>query len=229
MLFSEENVKAAVRNRDGKRVFFLSSGDTLTPSARDWLQQERIAVLPAQQAKPEVYRLENGAIFPQKPEDHTHLRDNILVPKTHPVIAFRGAMDSLQAQLLLTQAAVPEKIAGDVAQILQLSRQILRCDVMQEPLELETLCGLSLSDLRRHSHDPAHYYGVPHFMPSSADGQGMLQLNLARCAARNAELAAAHAFHGSRTDLVQALNRMSSMLYILMIRLKAQGKKGSVV
>ena len=103
MLFSEENVKANIRNRDGKRVFYLQNGDSLTPSARDFLQRERIEILPASLAKPEEYRLENGAVLPEKPEHYTHLRGNILVPKTHPVIAFRGAMDCLQAELLLAQ------------------------------------------------------------------------------------------------------------------------------
>ena len=99
MLYSEENVRANIRNRDGKRVFYLGKGDTLTPSARDWLQQQRIPVLEAQMAKPDSYILENGAQFQQKPEHFTHLRGNILVPKTHPVIEFRGTMDTLQAEL----------------------------------------------------------------------------------------------------------------------------------
>ncbi len=107
MLFSEENVKANIRNRGGDRVFYLATGDTLTPSARDFLRRERIEILPASQAKPEEYVLENGAVFRDKPEDYTHLRGNILVHKTHPVIAFRGAVDTLQAELLLAQAAVP--------------------------------------------------------------------------------------------------------------------------
>ena len=47
-----------------------------------------------------------------------------------------------------------------------------------------------------------------------------MQLNKARTAARAAELAAAHAFADRRQDLLQALNRMSSMLYLLMIHLK---------
>ena len=63
-------------------------------------------------------------------------------------------------------------------------------------------------------------------MPSVFDGAALLQLNRARCAARQAELAAAKAFCDetgcSREDILQLLNRMSSMLYILMIQLKAQ-------
>ena len=55
----------------------------------------------------------------------------------------------------------------------------------------------------------------------------MLRLNAARCAARAAELAAVKAFTDengacARADILQAMNRMSSMLYILMIRLKAK-------
>ena len=227
MLFSEENVKANIRNRSGKRVFYLSDADTLTPSARDWLRRERIEILPASQARPEAYHLENGALFPEKPEHYTHLQGDVLVPKTHPRIAFRGAMDSLQAQLLLTQAAVAAPMQKDVGEILTLARNILRWDVLEEPAKMDNLCGLSPDEIRSHSHRPQDFYGVAHFMPAYTDGNAILQLNLARTAARSAELAAAHAFTApdgtcTRTDLLQALNRMSSMLYILMLQLKKE-------
>jgi ethanolamine utilization cobalamin adenosyltransferase len=65
-------------------------------------------------------------------------------------------------------------------------------------------------------------------MPEYIDGAAMLQLSKARCAARDAELKAVAAFTDrdgapTRVDILQALNRMSSMLYILMIRLKKEG------
>ena len=60
MLYTEENVKANLRNREGRRVFYLGKGDTLTPGARDWLRRERIEILPAEQAKPDRYRLLGG-------------------------------------------------------------------------------------------------------------------------------------------------------------------------
>ena len=221
MLYSEEIVRANIRNRQGKRVFFLRSSDTLTPSARDYLMRERIEILPAEQAKIDEYVLENGAVFQEKPEHYTHLRGNVLVPKTHPVIAFRGAMDNLQAEILLAQLCCKAQ-AQELQQILTLARNIIRWDVMEEPATIDTLCGLTDQQLRQHSHDPQKYYGVPHFMPSVADGAAILQLNKARCAARSAELAAAHAFADRRNDLLQALNRMSSMLYLLMIRQKQE-------
>ena len=222
MLYSEKNVRDNIRNRDGKRVFYLGAADNLTPSARDYLRQQRIEILPAGEARPEYYELENGAVFREKPEHYTHLRGNILVPKTHPVIAFRGAMDMLQAELLLAQLAAPE-VGQELQEILSLARKILSCEVMEEPLEEKKLCGLTEEQQRKHSHVPQEYYGQPHFMPEAADGAAILQLNRARCTARWAELAAARAFpENDRPDLQQALNRMSSMIYILMIRLKAK-------
>ncbi len=226
MLYSEENVRHAIRNRAGKRVFFLGAGDHLTPSARDFLRREHIALLPADQAKPEEYRLENGSVFREKPEHYTHLRGNTLVPKTHPVIAFRGAMDTLEAELLLAQQALGPELREQVGQVLSLARSILRWEVMEEPVEDLLLCGLTLQQQREHSHRPQDFYGQPHFMPEHTDGPEILQLNRARCAARAAELAAVRAFtdeagNPTREDLLRALNRMSSMLYILMIRKKA--------
>ena len=219
MLFSAENVKANIRNRDGKRVFYLASGDTLSPSARDFLTRERIEILPAQQAKPEEYRLENGGFIREKPENYTHLRSDILVPKTHPVIAFRGCMDTLQAALLQAQL-ICNRQRPALEEILALARNVIRWDVLQEPAHMDKLCGLTQQQIREHSHFPQKFYGVPHFMPQYTDGEEILQLNICRCAARTAELAAAHAFGESRQDIQCILNRMSSMLYILMIRAK---------
>ena len=221
MLCTEEMVRANIRNRDGKRVYFLGDSDKLTPGARDYLNRERIQILPAEQAKIQVYRLENGAVMKEKPEHMTHLRGDILVSKTHPVIRFRGKMDTLQAELILGQQGLPRE-KNRLGEILALSRTLIRCDVMQEPVPMEKLCGLTEQELHRRSHFPQDYYGKPHFMPEAADGATVARLNLLRCRVREAELAAAEAFEDSegncrRGDILQALNRMSSMLYLMMI------------
>ena len=103
MLYTEEQVKANIRNREGQRVFFLGKDDRLTPGARDWLSRERIRVLPAEAAKIETHRLLGGGYVTEKPEHMTHLHGDVLVSKTHPRIAFRGAMDQLEAELILCQ------------------------------------------------------------------------------------------------------------------------------
>ena len=225
MLYTEENVRDNLRNREGKRVFYLGKSDQLTSGARDFLTRERIPILPAEQAKPQSYKLLNGGHMSEKPEHMTHLNGDVLVPKTHPRILFRGAMDTLEAELILCQLVADEKTEKDLSEVLAFARMLLRCEVLSEPVPTGKLCGLTPEELRSHSHRPQDFYGQPHFMPNAADGQLIARLNRARCAAREAELRAVAAFwdtegNPTRTDLLQAMNRLSSMLYILMIRCK---------
>lgn len=229
MLYTEETVRENLRSREGRRVFFLGKNDRLTSAARDYLSRERIEILPAEEAKPERYRLLGGGYAEEKPEHMTHLDGITLASKTHPRIVFRGKMDTLEARLLACRLAVPE-FDRELGELLDYTRILLRREVLGEPVGEETLFGLTEGELRKRSHFPQDYYGQPHFMPEAADGLKMVQLNLARCAAREAELAAAAAFVTSdgqvtRADLLRAMNRLSSAIYLLMIRQKR--KEGS--
>ena len=226
MLYTLESARANIRNRDGKRVFYLGKGDQLTSEARDFLARERIGILPAEQAKPEHYLLLNGATVSEKPEHMTHLYGNVLVPKTHPRIAFRGAMDTLEAELLLAQGVLCKPYDGQMKEILDFARELIRYDVLQEPIPQGNLCGMTEQELRRRSHFPQDFYGQPHCMPEASEGEALLRVNRARCAARAAELKAVEAFsdregNPTRPDILKALNRLSSMLYIIMIQIKA--------
>lgn len=223
MLYHLQAVKDNIRNRNGKRVFYLSDEDRLTPEARDYLTREKIEILPAQQARQQRYQLLGGGFIEEKPEHMTHLNGDVLVSKTHPGIAFRGAMDTLEAQLLLCQLEVPI-LEKPLQEILDLARKLVACDVLNEPVTVQTLCGLTEDQLRSHSHLPQKFYDQPHFMPQVADGKGVLQLNHVRCAVREAELKAVAAIP-DRIDILRALNRMSSMVYILMIEQKAKLKR----
>ena len=227
MLYTRKSALENLRNRDGKRVFYLSKGDQLTSDARDFLTRERIPILPAEQAKPERYRLLGGGFVTEKPEHMTHLNAQVLVPKTHPRIRFRGGIDLLEGQLLLCQSMAPEALYGKLQDALALARQLIRCDVLEEPVPEMLLGGMDEAQLRKHSHFPQDYYGQPHFMPEGKDDRLLLQINLARAMTRQTELLAVHAFsdregNPTRPDILQALNRLSSYLYILMIEIKAK-------
>ena len=229
MLYTEEAARDNIRTREGRRVFFLGKNDRLTSAARDFLARERIEILPAEEAKPQRYRLLGGGFLEEKPEHMTHLDGTTLVPKTHPRILFRGKLDSLEARLLLCRLEVPE-FDRELGEILDYTRRLLRWEVLGQPVEEGKLLGLTEQELRRRSHFPQDYYGQPHFMPEASDGKRMIHLNLARTAAREAELAAAAAFTGpegtvTRPDLIQAMNRLSSAIYLLMIRQK--GNEGT--
>ena len=226
MLYTEEAVRDNLRNHQGQRVFYLGKDDTLTPGARDFLKTNRIEIIPGSQARKEEYALLGGGFLREKPEHMTHLNGEILVPKTHPRICFRGAMDTLEAELILAETECTGQAARDVRQVLDFAREIVASDVLETGVERKTLCGLTWEEVRKHSHFPQEYYRQPHFMPNAADGKAIARLNRARCAARAAELWGNFAFQDregrpTRQDLLLGLNRISSMLYILMIREKA--------
>lgn len=229
-LYTEEAVRASIRNREGKRVFYLGPQDRLTDAARDYLKAQCIPVLPAAEAKPQQYRTLSGATLTEKPEHMTHLDAQTLVPKDHPRILFRGKIDCLEGVILLAQHQMAKaglsRLLRELGEVLDYVRSIIRCDVLGEVLPPPALCGLTAEELRAQSHNPQKYYNQPHFMPAYTDGPALLSLNRVRTALREAELACYQAFRDreglpTRPDLILGLNRLSSLLWILMIRLKA--------
>ncbi len=215
-------MRQAVRNQEGRRVFWLSPEDRLTPAARDWLREENIPIAERQQGFEDLF----GGCYEKKPEEMTHLSGNVLVPKTHRRIAFRGEIDALQSQILLLGEGIPE-----LQELLDYLRELLRREVLEEPLEEKLLLGLSPEALREQSHYPQKYYGIGHFQPQFSHGREILILNRLRTQIRKAELSCCHAFSDrdgkiTRPDLVQGLNRLSSACYILMLRRKAE-KEGT--
>ena len=138
MLHTEETVRAGIRVKDGSRVYYLPEGDRLTPSARDWLRNENVRILRPQDAPPKVYTTLSGGTLTGKPEHMTHLYGNVLVPKDHPRIAFRGMIDALEAEILLCQStAAQEKhteLLRALQEILDFVRSLIRADVLGEPV-----------------------------------------------------------------------------------------------
>ena len=220
MLYTEQAARENVRNLDGKRVFFLSADDRLTPAARSWLRLEHIEVCPSEETG-------RQASLTGKPEHMTHLNATTLVPKDHPRIALRGMVDLLEAELLLCRKDADEAHSGTLEEILAAVRSAMRCEVLDEPMPALSLCGMSADELRERSHHPEKYYGQPHFMPSASDDRLLLSLNRIRTIVRQCELAAYRAFPGAdgipkREDLILFWNRLSSLLWILIIQRKKE-------
>ena len=136
MLYDRKAVQENIRNKDGKRVFYLGKGHQLTSDARDWLSQERIPVLPGESARPEAFHLLTGGVLAQKPEHMTHLNAEYLVSKTHPRIAFRGGMDALEAALLLAAAETAPASVASYFTALEPATPISATVVMRESLRL---------------------------------------------------------------------------------------------
>ena len=163
----------------------------------------------------------------QKPEHMTCLRGDVLVYKDHPRIAFRGAIDSLEAEIIVFQTITEQKGLGtlteDLEEIIRVIRRLLRCEVSGEPVGEIQMQGLSTDELRAHSHHPSQYYGMRHFLPTHRHGEIVAYLNKLRTKARETELIAYEAFKKEdgeveREDIITVLNRLSSLFWIMMFK-----------
>lgn len=212
----------------------------VTPLAREYLRDRRISLV-ITEARPAVMTrtplpkqgehtyidAKTGAGYDEKPEHMTHLRSNILVPKTHPRIGFRGQLDTLQAEIICIQARAQEmgeeKLVKDLGDLLSSVRLILGAEVKDEPLEPVKVLGMSEEELRSYSHHVKKYFGIDHPVPDYSMGVMAAELNRLRTKVREAELSAVNAFCAEdgtieRTDIIRQLNRLSSGVYIVFCR-----------
>lgn len=233
-LLTEEDVRR-MSNGGTRGPVVVRRDERLTPSARDWLRDHRVEVVypqgEAEDGKPRAkYRTLFGADLQEKPEHMTHLKGNVLVFKDHPRIVFRGYIDLLEAEITLAQQAAAgegyQAVARELEEALAFVRQCIRYDVLDEPVGAFKLCGYSPDELREFSHYPEKHFGQPHFMVHYTDAKAILAVNKVRAVVRQTELAAYGAFRDAdgnvtRPDLILGLNRLSSLMWIIMIKLKA--------
>jgi len=197
----------------------VPEGAVLTPLAREYVREQGLTI--------EILPLASY-LLPLKPEHMTHLDASTLVPKTHPRIRLRGKLDSLEALLLQMQRMAQEEGRSETARALGevygLAQRILAAEVKGESLDPFTIMGLDSAALRAQSHDPRGFAGLDgHPAPHLGQGGLCLALNVLRTQVRETELAAAQAFcrddgNVERPDLLEALNRMSSAVYLLFLK-----------
>lgn len=175
------------------------------------------------------YRLLQGGYLDEKPEHMTSLNSNILVYKDHKRIIFRGKLDSLQAKIIEVQSLLAEKnmfkLVDDLSVVLDFVRRILRAEVTEEKMVEMKLFDMDEKQIREMSHHPEKYFKAGHFQPVHQMGLGVVFLNGIRTLVRETELAAYQAYKkedGSteRNDIISALNRLSSLCYVLMFKAK---------
>lgn len=245
-VITEAIVRDELRNTEPE-TYYIPEGKILSPAAREYLQQRKIKISkgPApepcessdapegsncapQEFKPAYVDFVTGAFYMTKPEHMCQLYDNVLVPKNHPRILFRGKLDSLQAlvvldQVLMVESGSSERLLSDMGNILEILREIMRCDVLNEEFRNQRIIGLSHAELREHSHNPMKFYKIKQMLlPDYSMGKEYALLNQLRTAIRETEVAAATAFQEggkyARMDLIEELNRLSSALHIMMCK-----------
>ncbi|MCZ7611669.1 MAG: ethanolamine utilization cob(I)yrinic acid a,c-diamide adenosyltransferase EutT [Ignavibacterium sp.] len=171
----------------------------------------------------------------------TWLDSNHLVPKNHPQIAFRGKLDSMISYAVLVQNEFvnydgPEIIKRFLADIRSNMGNVLKAEVKDENLDPIFMGDFSDDAIRKISHNPLKYLGHDHIVPELSHGKWVASLNYLRSMVREAELVAANLYIDSslnvlRPDIMRALNRLSSALYIVMIMVLVsdKGKKIDVI
>jgi len=130
----------------------------------------------------------------------------------------------LPVQLFLShEHGGSQALIDDLDDVLNILREMMRCDVLDEPFTMEKMIGLTHAELREQSHDPKRFFGVKAMvLPDYTMGKDFALLNQLRTAVRETEVAAAEAFHDgakyTRGDIIEELNRMSSAMHIMMCR-----------
>ena len=172
-----------------------------------------------------------------KPEELTHLYGNRLTEKDNPVIVFRGKLDSLCALILEAQILGAEKnnsgFVNDLQEILEFVRSLFPAEYKRVPLGEFRILGYGSKEMREISHNPEKYFGRKRLLTHHSMGPLPLRLNRLRTTAREAELAAVCVLRDTKAnpaacgsqdaercckDIVEALNRLSSLFYMLMYK-----------
>lgn len=223
----------------------LPADARLTPSARELLEsrhlrvkfldrQGRLFVEDDEQTPQPVHVLTSSDHPPQaccelchqpvgkKPDTLTHLTADTLVAKNDPRLAFRAVLDSTIALTVWLQIELAEPWQPWLTDIRSRLGNIMRADALEEPLAAQSIAGFSEAQLHRLSHQPLRYLGHDHLVPEARHGRDVALLNLLRGKVREAEVTAAQVFITpqfavQRADILQALNRLSSAVYVMMI------------
>jgi ethanolamine utilization cobalamin adenosyltransferase len=219
----------------------IPAGTTPTPAALDFLKERGIRVVyedprvkdaSFQALPPGSFVGPDGGVLDSKPEGMTHLTGRRLVAKSHPIIAFRGRLDSLCARIISAQLVGAEigrqDFVDDLEEIVEFVRRLLPAELRGEPVPEFLLCGLDAAAVRDRSHHPQKHFGHPHMRSTWRMGRLSVALNDLRALTRETELAAANAFvepdgTTAREDVVMALNRLSSLFYVLMFKYLPEG------
>ncbi|MBC2851703.1 ethanolamine utilization protein [Cetobacterium sp. 8H] len=244
MVLTEEKLKMMYKQKKIDRLV-IDEGTILTPSARQFLNERGIELVSEiGKSSSEIkekesekdntqdikikYKGVNGEVYVDKPEYMTQIYGNVLVKKDNKRIVFRGKIDSLQAKwLVLSKEFENSKninLVKDLESVEKFIKKILVSEVLGEALGDVEVLSYNLDQIKEVSHNPNKYFKRGHlFDISKKEDVIVLKLNELRTYSRETEISAIEAFvkeNGviERKDLLTALNRMSSVIYIMMLK-----------
>lgn len=232
-LITETLVREMMKSGDFGRLFEVPCGSLLTPAARDYLTNNKIKVSVVGKVAKKEESVSAQTVI--KSEFNTHLSGKTIVYKDDARIELRGKLDSLQAEILplmlLAQKEEREKLLADLQDVIGCIGQILTAEVLGKSLPEISLFGYDDAELRDRSHNSLKYYGVKVLQLADVSfGEMYIGLNLIRCRVREAEIVSVKAFKSmddqvEKRAIVQALNRLSSAIHVLMCEELSNGDR----
>ncbi len=215
---TEEDIRA--RHVQAGGVLVLHAGERLTPSATEYALQQRITV--QQSDMPEGEATSCPSLGPCSANIETTLLDTgVEVPKNHPSIIMRGKLDTLLAQVVLTQTQFDPKdrkpafLKECLADIQEWVLLTLQGEVTGQRVCAKGMGGMDIPTLHLISREPKKYLGLDHLAAHVSMGGNVALLNWLRAAVRETEIVAINC--SKNMDVLCALNRLSSALYVLML------------
>lgn len=142
--------------------------------------------------------------------------------KNDPRLAFRAVLDSTIALTVWLQIELAEPWQPWLTDIRSRLGNIMRADALEEPLAAQSIAGFSERAAASFVPSAAALPGSRSPGAGGRHGRDVALLNLLRGKVREAEVTAAQVFITpqfavQRADILQALNRLSSAVYVMMI------------
>lgn len=240
MLLTEEKLRTIYKKNEKMKEIVLEKKTILTPSAKQFLIDKDIKIVEkldekkqetleeiAEEKKPK-YKGVSGEIYYEKPEYMTQLYGNILVKKNHKRVIFRGVVDSFISRWLVMTKDLENikntKLQRDLESVEKFINKILISEVVGEAIGDVMVLDKTLDEIRELSHNPKKYFDRGHlFGISSKDSYLVIKLNEMRTLSREVEIKGVEAFVDEsgkveRRDLLLSLNRLSSVIYVMMLK-----------
>lgn len=240
MVLTEEKLKVLYKKENFKELN-IEKGTILTPSARQFLNEKGINIVNSKKIdsvkvdediqikiKEPKFKGIKGEFYFEKPENMTQLFGNTLVYKNNLRIKLRGQLDLLHGKWILFSKEIDgkknSKLNGDLKSIEDFIKTILVSEILETPLENLKIFNEDLDKIKEISHNPKKYFSLDHLFNITSDYDLLiLKLNEIRGFARTVEIIAVETFYKEneevkRLDLLTALNRLSSAIYIMMLK-----------
>ncbi len=228
-------------------LFLCSKQDKLTPSAKEFFSDKNITIkfiedgiddivektLETNEPKTNITKSDkkkyickySGGVLEHKPEHMTSLYDNILVYKFDKRVELRGKLDCLQAEFINSCSHLEgnKEFIADLHDLVSYVRKLLICEYTNKPFDNIKLLDLDEQMLREYSHNPKKYFNSEHlFGIDLTFNKKTITLNYLRTKVREVEIFAVKTFFTDgvleREDIIKALNRLSSGVYIAMLK-----------